>query len=203
MRKRAILILIGLVLSTSAYADLYKCKQEDGTIIYTDRPCVSGEKLKLPSLQTYTAAPVPKDLFAKKDSSQNGEKSSQYDSLTILSPKNNTRIEATGSGNVEIVARAQPALRTVKGDVFAIVMDGKQLPTTGVTNTIRLQNVNRGTHSIQILILSRNRSVLQTSNTVSFTVGRQNIYNRAPNSQTPISPAAQPAPAASRAPKAP
>lgn len=216
MRASAILLILGLMVVGPASAALYKCRQADGTIVYTDKPCVSGEEMKLPSLQTYTPAPVPKDLFAKKTTGKKDDKSESYDSLTIIAPKNDSRIQAGGTGNVDIVVRPQPALHTVQGHVFAIVLDGKQLPTTGVTNTIRLKNVNRGTHSVQILILSKTRAVVQASNTVSFTVGRPTVYNPAlvPQSGTdsngnpttilaPGTPRAPAAPGAPRAPRAP
>ena len=216
MKTRALMLIIGLMLGSQAHAALFKCKQPDGSIAYTDQPCATGEELKLPGLTTYTPTPVPQSLFQKTTPNAPDDKSETYNSLTIITPKNGDRIEATGSGNVDIVVRPDPALRTVKGHVFAIVLDGKQLPTTGVTNTIRLNNVDRGTHSAQILILSKSNALIQASNTVSFTIGRPTVYTRQQsqqtttdafgNPQTTLGPATQPAvPAtgATRAPRSP
>jgi len=184
MKASVCLILLAIGLSTSsAQAAFFKCQEPDGTIRYTDQPCATGKEIKLPPITTYTQTRVPSN-FSKpgnKDKNTDGE---EYQSLTIIEPETGARITAQATATVNIVVKAEPRLRSVKGDVFAIVLDGKQLSSTGVTNTIRLNNVARGNHSAQILILSKNGQLLRTSNTVSFTVGQTTAFDRPDQSRT-------------------
>lgn len=177
MIKAGVLItVISLGLSGHAVAGFFKCKEADGTVRYTDQPCATGEEVKLPPLTTYTSAPVPTNFGKTADTADKQDLSEDaYKALTIVEPDNGAHIQAKGTGNVSIVVKAEPLLRAARGHVFAIVLDGKQLSATGVTNTIRLNNVASGTHSAQILILGKDRKLLQASNTVQFSVGRTNV----------------------------
>lgn len=42
MRIKLIAIVIALVTNTALSQELFKCKRENGTIAYTDKPCENG-----------------------------------------------------------------------------------------------------------------------------------------------------------------
>lgn len=195
MRKMIILCML-VVFTQPALAKLYKCTDADGSIIYTDEPCADGKELKLPPLYTYTPAVVPPSFPKVEGDDKN---SASYESLSIIAPENDKQVYST-SGTVTVGYTLTPALKTSKGHQFAIALDGKQLKSKGVTNQIRLQNLDRGTHSVQIFVVDSKNSIIISSQTTTFHLRRESVI------QTPVpgspakAPQATPAPSAPRAP---
>ena len=160
-----LLAVLSLVLPGVAFAKLYKCKNNDGEVIYTDKPCEgSGEEMKLPPLPTYTPRAAP----AAPGSTNSAAASSKiYKSLEIIKPVNDKLITSL-SGTVTLAYKIDGPLLSLKGHRFAVAVDGTKLKTRGITNQIRLDKLDPGTHTVQVFAVDDEDKVLISSNTVSF-----------------------------------
>ncbi|MCM2331683.1 MAG: DUF4124 domain-containing protein, partial [Pseudomonas sagittaria] len=89
------------------------------------------------------------------------------------------------AGNFTFAVSLEPSLH--EGDLLQVLLDGQPLSTPGTQTSFQLGQVDRGTHSLQAVIL-RDGKPLQSSASVSFTVQRVHIGS-------PALPRPQPRPA--------
>ena len=183
MQKIMILLaILSLVLPSVASAKLYKCKNDDGEVIYTDKPCDGqGEELKLPPLPTYT----PRAVAPPARGSQAAVKSTDYESLEIVQPTNDKLI-ISNSGTVTIAFKIKGPLLSLKGHRFALAVDGTKLKARGTTNQIRLDDLNPGTHTVKIFVVDEDDKELISSDMISFHIKRQqNVTSPTPGEGPP------------------
>ena len=164
-----------VLLASAATGEIYKWVDDKGVVHYGDQPPRPGARpLKdLPGLTTYTPPPVqpsashepkpaavaPRQLpeaLARQLQSAAG-----YDTLKIISPEEQGTVRSS-PGVVPIFVALDPPLR--KGDYFKVVLDGKPWPGRFHSTVIRLQNVDRGAHTVAVGVYGADgRRLLQTS----------------------------------------
>jgi hypothetical protein len=138
---------------------VYKTVDEDGNIIFTDKPSEEAEEIEIQKLETIENPNPPRYTPPK----QAEEKLPQYKSLTVTSPENGAGIRSN-NGNVTISLSLEPALS--RGHKIIILMDGKEV---GSGTSVSLQNVDRGTHSINAKVVDANgETLISTSSTFSL-----------------------------------
>lgn len=190
MRKIIVLCMLAMFMQP-AFAKLYKCKDAEGNTIYTDEPCADGKQLKLPPLQTYKAPkPLPATSAGNKDI--NGKEATGYTSLVITKPENDGVIR-DNEGKATISYTLTPGLKTLLGHKFVIILDGKQLKTTGTTSQIQLSDLDRGTHTVQINVVDNENKALISSKPSSFHMMQFSILHPKPVSPPPAPPPSPPA----------
>ncbi|MGB1800832.1 MAG: DUF4124 domain-containing protein, partial [Gammaproteobacteria bacterium] len=101
---------------------VYKTVDENGNVIFTDKPSEEAETIKIQELENTIDNPNPAKY---KPSSPKAEKFS-YQSFTVISPENGAGIRSN-SGNVNISLSLKPALNP--GHKIVISLDGKQVGT--------------------------------------------------------------------------
>lgn len=182
MRHTILLFLLCAFGATPLFASVYKCKDAQGEIIYTDTPC-DGKKLDLPSLKAYTPVDT-RSASIPSSGSTNDTGEPGYEVVEIVSPDQDATIR-DAKGNVDVRVLIKPRLFIAKGDKIAIVLDGKQLDKTGVQTLFRLQNLARGSHSVQVFILDQAGKVIRASNTVTFHVRITSVFDGGFQSSSP------------------
>lgn len=89
-----------------------------------------------------------------------------YDALRIVAPG----AEATlhdNLGRVTVVVEVEPALGASADERIELLLDGK-LAASGTTQRFELNDLARGTHTLQARIAARDGSVLKSSPPVTF-----------------------------------
>ncbi len=158
MRLILSLIIFFFVCSLSAET-VYKATDEDGNIIFTDKPSEEAEEIKIQKLDTIKN-PNP-GRYAP--SSKQPEESNHYKSFVVSSPENGAGIRSN-NGNISISLTLEPTLKA--GHKIIISMDGKEV---GSGSSVSLQNVERGTHSISASVVDGNgKTLISTSSTFSI-----------------------------------
>ena len=144
MKKWLPLLLCLLV--PSAFAGLYKWVDTDGNIHYTDTPPPQGaEEVTLPPNVTYTPAEIPSD---SPSSTQPAAKDDgKYQELVITKPKMNETVR-NNTGEVPVEYALTPGLKP--GHQFRVILDGTALENEFTQEQIVLQNLKRGSHTVQI-----------------------------------------------------
>jgi len=179
MRKIVVICML-VIFTQPVLAKLYKCKDKDGNTAYTDEPCADGKQLKLPPLQTYSPRRISPTTTSRSDSSSKDKKKVDgYESLEISNPANDSVIR-DNTGTVDISYKLTPALKTAKSHKFAIVIDGQQLKTKGTTSRIKLSDMDRGTHTIQINVVDDKDKVIISSKPSTFHMKRESILHPKP-----------------------
>lgn len=197
---RTVIVTILLLMAAPAYAKLYKCTDASGNISYTDEPCIGGEELKLPPLPTYKSKkPATSSSADRKSAPGTKDSSKGYTRLEITQPADDKQIQSE-DGKVDISIAVEPGLNTNDGHKIQIKFDGQSLKTTGATTRVQLNDVERGTHTVQASIIDAKGAVVMSSETIKFHLLKRSLFQ---NSGAPRAPTAPTAPPAKRAPTLP
>lgn len=194
-----ITLLLTLSLPATALAAVYKREGPDGQIIYSDQPHPEAEELSI------ELPPPPPPESASLDNAPEAPDTEQaapmlgYADVTIVKPENDATVREN-AGMVEVELALEPGLNTEQGHKIAVMLDGEQSPATQTSEQFALSNVARGTHTLQVQIISDQGLVIATSNSVIFHLKRVSSILQGQNSPlgAPISTTGPTAPTAPR-----
>lgn len=174
------LLVIMVLLSQVAVAEVYKTVDKDGNIKYTDKPSnEKAEKLELREINTVPGAqPLPQSNPVTSYESQPAALNYQ---LAIISPRSDVTIPV-GQRDLAIAISLNPDLQ--KGHLLVYFMNGELLEETTMNNII-VKDVPRGTHTLVVEAIDANGQSLGTSPPVIVNVIRPVIKKTAPPKPTP------------------
>lgn len=165
----ALIIITGITLvSGTAGAGIYKYLDENGKVVYGDKPVAGAKKMKV------RRRPEPvaerREEFDDSDGGQQDdlEEVTKYDSLELLSPKND-KVVLDRTGSVQVIL--MPAPRLSSTHELIINVDGKDI-SRGKHSNLNLQGMSRGTHTVSARIVDANGIELIASPTAIFHVKR-------------------------------
>ena len=144
---------------------VYKWVGPDGKISYSDKPQPGAEQIRIPEVQTLRAPPVP----TRGEGEEEPAEAQGYEQFLIIFPANNEPVR-DNAGNVMVQLEIQPGL--VSGHTIDLVMDGRRLGGSGQTTQVMLNNVDRGSHTVQAIILGQDGEEVARSNSVTFHLQR-------------------------------
>ena len=184
-----ILLLIMYLFAIPAFAaDVYRSVDENGNIVYTDKPTPDAEKIRIDEIQTIESPDVEPFEYTPPAS----DTSVTYN-VTITSPEEGAAIRSN-NGDISISAAVNPGLSI--GQQLALYLDGNVVATGGPR--FDLTNIDRGTHSAVVAVHDKAGTVIQRSGPVSFTVLRASVEKKQapppPPPPPPLAPAPAPAP---------
>lgn len=172
MRALIGLFLFTLLLDPLA-AEVYKRIGPGGEVEFSDTPGEDAEPVVVPPPNTYRQEPLPS--VARPSRSENDEKSDPLEiTVRIVSPTDDEPVVAT-DGKVTIQAAVEPALRRTPGKHLRFLLDGTPVGVQSGT-TLRLDNVNRGTHQIAVQVLDAREEVLAESPSSTFHMIRPSVH---------------------------
>jgi len=88
-----------------------------------------------------------------------------YELISIVSPDNNQVMRST-DGQADISIELRPGLQS--GHKIRIYLDGTQTANDLETTQITLQNIDRGTHSLEVSVIAKNDKEVLRSSAVTF-----------------------------------
>jgi|GEM_PF-368426 len=177
-----------LLINSFSFAAVYRVTDEYGNVKYTDTPSVSNaEKTKVEEIISEREAFNRSELeqypqqtkrvsYSNNYSNQNYMQetqineqenltnSAQYSTLEIISPANDEGIRAN-DGVMSVSVKSSPALQNEHS--LVVLVDGKEYATSN-SNSITLNGLERGTHSLQVRIVNSDGSVIKSSATTTF-----------------------------------
>ena len=176
---RVLLVILMLMAHMSVQAELFKWKDADGNIIYSDQPPPGHGKQEtqidedeLPPIISVPAPETSSISSSNATSTENDSKMS-YLSLAITEPVHDTAVREN-SGKVRISVRVEPQIFVERGDMLVIYMDGVEIYRGQQTSTM-LDNVDRGTHTIKAALVNSRGQVIKETGITSFTLQRFHI----------------------------
>jgi len=165
---RIALFSLLLVLMTPAMAQIYKYTDDKGNTVFTNQPPkgVDANAVDLPPANTVNIktpdAPPP---LANEQSSEGQQQ--PYRSLAIGGIPDEQALRAN-SGTFVVNAQLDPPLK--QGHQIRFLLDGVPQAEPSSTTALQLVNVDRGTHLLEVQVLSGGQVVQQAEE--QFTVQR-------------------------------
>ena len=179
MKKLPVLLVL---ISYAAVAEIYKSQDEKGEWVFSDRPSPSAERMKLPPLSTYT----PTVKSTPPDADRKEQPQSLYKVMLLVEPKNKSVIRDQ-RGEVGVSVDLDPLLNSQLGHKIQYYLDDTPHGQPTESSRHRLENVERGTHTLGASVLNDTGGVLITATPVTIYVRRDSTLNPK-NLNNPVNP---------------
>lgn len=172
-------ILLGLNLPGQAAAAIYKWVGPDGKIVYTDQPRPGAKEVELPKFASPPPAPAKPAAADKTAPDKKADATAEpafpgYKKVALIKPLDDDTVREN-NGAVEVALELDPAWDAKWGHKITVSLDGKNLPETYASPQFQLQDIDRGSHSLQVSIADAKGVTLSTSQSVTFHMKRQSV----------------------------
>jgi hypothetical protein len=170
MRQLASFLLLALALPAIA-AEVWRWKDDKGVVHYSDTQVPGAERVTLPSPPTIgtvvPSAPEPRIPPPAPF---------RYSECVVVEPGNDQTFNAVNSVTASLRISPSPNQDhriqvLLDGSVYAAWPAGAQTAT--------LDNLNRGTHTIAVVVLDENKRPVCTGRTISFHVRQPSLLSPA------------------------
>lgn len=169
--RRILPTLLLITLCSPALAGVYKRVDDQGNVEYTDLPQTAKEKsIPLPASTTYSSTPVDSGT----QTSGPAAPPISYESIVITQPKDDEAVREN-AGILEVKITCTPELRP--DHQFAVLIDGKKMKE-GRSNTLQVNDVERGSHTLLAEIVDADGKILASSHVVTFHMQRVSILQQ-------------------------
>jgi len=160
-----------MALVQPAFAEVYRWVDDQGNVEFSDEPRAGSEKVEIGPTTTITLPKLaPEQPAASASTDQPAAATTSYSRLDIVYPENNSAFNS-GNGDVSVTMVVDPPLRP--NHSLRLTMDGTKTITTK-ENHYTFNNVDRGTHQLQLDIID-NTSIVMEGPSISFTVHRPSV----------------------------
>lgn len=175
-----LLIIILATLASSAQAEqVYKEIGEDGVPTFSDQATPGAKTVEIEEPVTFSDDAILEAMKRRQQAAdEEAEQARNVNySIEITSPSNDEAVR-DNAGNLSIsVSISTPLL---DGHSAELHMNGQRVRTISGTETVQLNNVDRGTHQFRARILDRDGDTLAESATVSVSMLRYAIPRKQP-----------------------
>lgn len=194
MKKLFVVIGLSLLLAAGgavAQNKIYKIKDKDGNVVYTDQPPPEGAvPMNLPQLSIISRRENQQSVQSL-DVNRSGNPQADvsglpplaellqiYSGAEIVSPKQDESLWGTGN-SVSVAIDLKDEL--LPGLQVQLIFDGRTLPPR-TTTAIRLEDVARGAHTLQAEVVTVDGQIIGRTNPVNFFMRQHSVnFNRAGN----------------------
>ncbi len=173
------ILIIGLLTFSQVVAaqEVYKSTEPGGVPLFSDRDRAGAEKIEidpLPTIKTHT--PVSRPVASSGKPSADLEKV-PYTAITIEKPVDDSVVWATGEP-VAVSVVTEPAFVSGSGYAIGLRLDGKLTDVRSQRGNITLMDVDRGTHTLQAVVLDSSGQIVAESQTITFHLKRHSILRK-------------------------
>ncbi len=172
-------ILVTMLTATFA-GGIYRYQNSDGSVVFTDQPQHNATRVELGITQTIKAVPIAKKKPAQASPDKKpAEQENQYSELMIVNPSDDQAIR-NNAGGLVVRINSHPALDSKRGDRLILMLDDAPLgpPLTRMEQSFT--NIDRGSHTLQAIIIDKNDVLMQRSEKITFHMLRHAIQHKTP-----------------------
>ncbi len=169
--------ILALVIAPELFAtSVYKGKDSNGNLLFSDQPIPNGEKIDIKPIQTYSTPSLTTPVAQANDNGKdkNKEKEIIAYQLHILQPKNEENF--TGDiADVSVNISVTPELAAT--DKIRFLLNSKPHGELSHKTSTTLNALERGAYTLQAEVVSPNGKIKGQSDTVTFFQKRPFIRN--------------------------
>ena len=173
--KKLIAILL-LLTCNLVLAEMYKSLDENGEVVYSDKPpTLDAKEFKPP---TIGVLPPVKYVPKAQPATAPQAPSSTYTDLRFTKPETDANLH-DNEGNITYELTITPVLTTRLGHYLTIKLDGTIVMDKTSSLTSTLKSVDRGSHNLSADISDAKGTVLR-STSMNFHVQKTSLLNKQP-----------------------
>jgi hypothetical protein len=171
---RYIPVLLLLITMPVLAANVWKWRDANGVVHYSDQPVPGAEQVSGLISNSYTSTPIGNT--ASSSTSTSSVVAPNYTNVEIWKPSQEMTVANTG-GQVSVGVRVEPAL--AQNHRLALYMDGKLVPGFPAQGMeYELSEVERGSHTLVLAVIDSQGKQVITSAPVEFFVRQPSALNR-------------------------
>jgi hypothetical protein len=179
MLKKTALFLVLITTPMMAFSEIYRWVDENGKVVFSDKPKEGASKVKLPGISTIKSVTPSAGTTSAPESKKTTPK--YYSEFGISMPKDDQAIRAN-SGRLEVKFTIKPQLRP--GHTILLELDDKKIRVNNVSHV--LENIDRGTHTIRATIQDSEGNKLTPTHSIKVHILRHSIlFKKKKSSTTP------------------
>lgn len=169
------IMLAGISVSRAvSAADVYYY-DDNGTPTFTDNPH-KGKPIKVKPLPTVSLPKSVDDVNANSTDVKQTPMAKGYTIVHFTYPQNDAAFWS-GNGNIVLTVESKPPLH--QGDQFSVTLDGTPLGAN-TNGQFAVQHIDRGTHTAKVSVVSGNGNLVQSGQSITFTVHRHSVLRKKP-----------------------
>jgi hypothetical protein len=176
--RTTLFTLICFASTVAVAATVYKWVDENGVVHYSDQPHENAQKVELKAPQTYSSPKTSAPAQSSRSTPARKSSAPVYQSCTVSEPANEQAFLNTDTVTAGVTV--QPVVRP--GDTAVVTLDGSPVPGVPPSGgQFTISPVDRGTHTIQMVVKDSDGTTVCSSAPVTF-------YVRQPSLQAPTNP---------------
>jgi hypothetical protein len=160
---------------TIAETKIYRWIDENGKIHFSDTAVPGTEQLDMKEINLVPVNTQQSDSIAKELSLDEEEQEVIEYHATITSPEDDTALRSN-EGTINIHVAIEP--EKDNSHTLQLYLDGIKLGSPQISPAIRAQNIDRGTHQVQVELLDENGKGLAKTQVVTVHLQRASIKQR-------------------------
>ena len=176
MVQFSLVLALALVCQSAVGADVYRWKNAEGNLTFSDTPRDGAEKIEIGDVMTIPAHRATQTLSSVKEK----PKAVKYNSVAISSPANDHTYRNNEALTVPVSVSVSPPLQIRFGHNLQLLVNGQSSGEPGRSLNFSLDEVERGEHRLQAVVLGPDGTAIERSPVSKFFVHKPSIANRAP-----------------------
>ena len=179
--RTVLFTLMSVACTVATAATVYKWVDDIGVVHYSDQPHENAQKVELKAPQTYSAPKTPAPGPAQPNRNPVPKPGPAYQKCAISEPADDQMFmnTSTVTAGVTVTPEVRP------GDTAVVTLDGQTVPGVPASGgQFTISPVDRGTHTIQMVVKDASGATVCSSATVTFHVNQPSLLNP----QRPIRP---------------
>lgn len=173
-------LLPSALFSSAALAEVFRYTDKNGNVVFTDEPPAGTEKAEKIEVREVPTIEMPRGQLTEENLEQAAETvrpdvepRSGYNLVEFDGPQDESAFWS-GSGNIVMSVVASPQLD--ESHRFEVLLDGQSLGTNQ-SGRFEVNHIDRGTHTATVRVLARDGAVVETGESITFTVHRPSVLN--------------------------
>ena len=189
---RLLVLLLALTAALQAQAEVYRWKDAQGNVFFSDTPHAGAEIIKLGPTTIIPGQAEPKDQ-AEPETPASVTEVSDYESITVIAPGEEETLRDQQTVAVEVLV--VPELQVGFGHQVQLYVDGEPFGEPSTFTNFAVPSTQRGSHQLAAAVLDQVGAELIRSSTTVFHLQKISVADkktgkpRAPN--LPIPPKAK------------
>ncbi len=188
MTRLALLLLLVMTLGM-AQAEVYRWKDADGNVIFSDKPHDGAQIIELGPTTVVPGEPVAKDNEQSTPAQVEVAPSTSYQHIAVVAPSDDETLRNQQAVAVDV--DIEPPLQTELGHRMQLYMDGAAYGEPSDSPHFVLPETERGSHQLAAAVVDANGTELIRSTATVFHLQKTSRLN--PKTGKPRGPS-QPAP---------
>jgi len=139
----------------AAHAGFYKGLDDDGNVVYSDKPFDNSEKITPPTITVMDPAKIKPKTEAVEEQAPAVFKYTHFD---IIDPKNEQTI--WNEPDLSVKLKLTPALNTAEKHNIWLLMDGKPLVKNSQSLSLQVGRIDRGSHQLQAQVRGKDGKII-------------------------------------------